>query len=498
MNLKNGTTLALVVLLAITAGCQKNYLDINNNPNQITAATPSLVLPGALANTGSYMQGSTFDFLNLWMGYWNWSGNYSIPTSDKNYQFTAGFRNGIWDQAYINLENYTYIDTQGATLGQPLVQGMAKIMKALHVQILVDTYGNIPYSQALQGVSVAQPTYDDAKAIYEDLFKQIDAGLALFNEGDKQGSTVVNPAGNDIMFRGNMAKWRRFANTLKLRLLLRLSEKADRAAFIQAQLAIIAASGYGFLKTGENAAVNPGYTNSSGQQSPFYGTYGYKINGQPVEAYNVYRANKYAISFYQSTNDPRLKSYYAPVGGVSGTTYDGAFFGTLNALSTGQTSGIGRGLLRIVSQDAVILSSHEAFFLQAEAAQRGWISGSAKVLYQQAITESFLNVGLTAANAATYYSQPLANVGFDDSPNKLEAIITQKWASLNGWSPFEAWSDYRRLGIPAVPISQDPSTSVKQIPIRLFYPLSEYNYNSTNVQAQGNISQFTSKIFWVK
>lgn len=107
-------------------------------------------------------------------------------------------------------------------------------------------------------------------------------------------------------------------------------------------------------------------------------------------------------------------------------------------------------------------------------------------------------MGLTAANATTYYSQPLANVGFDDSPNKLEAIITQKWVSLNGWSPFEAWSDYRRLGIPAVPISQDPSTSVKQIPIRLFYPQSEYNYNSTNVQAQGNISQFTSKIFWVK
>ena len=373
-------------------------------------------------------------------------------------------------------------------------------MKALHFQLLVDTYGNIPFTQALQGVTTAQPTYDDAKTVYEGVFGQLDAGLALFNEAEKQaaqGLTGGNPGINDIMFRGNLAKWRRFANTLKLRMLLRQSEKADRAAFIQSQLAVIKTSGYGFLRAGETAAVNPGYANSANQQNPFYATYGYKINGQPTEAYNVYRGNKYAITFYQSTNDPRLKAYYAPVGGV-GSTFNGAFFGTTTPVPNGQTSGIGPGLLQKVNQDAVILSSHEALFLQAEAAQRGWITGDPKTLYQQAITESFVNVGLTAVDAATYYGQTLNNVGFDASGNKIEAIITQKWASLNGWSPFEAWSDYRRLGLPAVPISLDPSTSVKQIPVRLFYPQSEYNYNGANVQAQGNINQFTSKIFWGK
>lgn len=496
MNLKNSTIGTLVVLLSVTVGCQKDYLDINNNPNQVTAATPVLVLPSALASTGRYVQ-TSFDFLNLWMGYWNFSGNYSVNTAEKNYQFTAGFRNAIWDSAYPTLNNYEYIDKQSGTLGQPLLQGIAKIMKAMHFQILVDTYGNIPYSQALLGVGTAQPTYDDAKAVYEDLFKQIDAGLALFREADKLGTLVLNPGASDIMFRGDIAKWRRFANTLKLRMLLRQSEKADRAAFIQSQLASINTSGYGFLRAGENAALNPGYVNSSNQQSPFYATYGYRINGQPVENYNIYRGNKYAINFHQSTNDPRLRAYYAPVGG-SGTTFNGAFFGTTSPLSNGETSGIGPGLLRSFNQDAVLLSSHEAFFLQAEAAQRGWITGVPKTLYQQAITESFLNVRLTATEAATYYSQTLNNVGFDASTNKIEAIITQKWASLNGWSPFEAWSDYRRLGLPNVPISQDPSTSVKQIPVRLLYPQSEYNYNGANVQTQGNVSQFTSKIFWVK
>lgn len=487
----------IVATLTVVSGCKKDYLDINSNPNQVTAATPVLVLPAALSSSGSYFS-TSFPFLNLWMGYWNWSGNYSIGTSDKNYQFTAGFNNGIWDNAYITLKNYDYIDTQAATLNQPLLQGMAKIMKALHFQILVDTYGNIPYTQALQGIGTAQPKYDDAQAVYEDLFKQIDAGLAQFDAADKvaaQGGTVLNPGTNDIMFKGNISEWRRFANTLKLRMLLRQSEKADRQTFVQAQLAILKASPYGFLKSGENAAVNPGYANSAGQQSPFYGTFGYQVNGQPIEAYNINRANKYGITYYQSTNDPRLGKFYAP---VSGTTFAATFFGTLAPVVNSAVSGIGSGLLNNVNQPAYILTSHEAFFLQAEAAQRGWIAGDPKMLYQQAITESFVNLGLTAVDAMTYYSQTAANVGWDSSPDKITAIVTQKWASLNGWSPFEAWSDYRRLGVPNVPISQDPSTSVKQIPVRLFYPLSEYNYNGDVVKAQGNISQFTSKIFWEK
>ena len=498
MNLKKLTIGAMMATLTILSGCQKDYLDINNNPNQVTAATPVLVLPAALSSSGAYFS-TSFSFLNLWMGYWNWSGNYSIGTSDKNYQFTNDFNTGIWNNAYIIIKNYDYIDKQGATLGQPLLQGMAKIMKALHFQILVDTYGNVPYSQALQGIASAQPAYDDATAIYEDLFKQIDAALALFDNADKiaaQGGTVLNPTTNDIMFQGNIGKWRRFANTLKLRMLLRQSEKSDRQAFVQTQLATLKASSYGFTKSGENAAVNPGYANSSGQQSPFYGTYGYQVNGQPIEAYNINRANKYGITFYQSTNDTsRLAKFYTP---ASGTTYDATYFGTIAPLVNSQVSGIGPGLLNSVNQPAYILTSHEAFFIQAEAAQRGWIAGDPKTLYQQAITESYLNLGLTAANATTYYSQATANVGWDSSTNKIQAVITQKWASLNGWSPFEAWSDYRRLGLPAVPISQDPSTSVKQIPVRLLYPQSEYNYNGTVVKAQGQISQFTSKIFWEK
>lgn len=500
-HIKRLTVGALAALLLTVAGCQQGYLDINNNPNQVTAATPVLVLPDALAATGSYVT-TSFYFLNLWMGYWNWSGNYSINLSDKNYQFTNSFNNGIWTNAYLNLKNYNYIDNQAATLGQPKLQAMAKIMKAFHFQILVDTYGNIPYSDALKGTSSIQPKYDNGQAVYDSLFMQIDAGLALFASADKQiaqGLTVLDPGTNDIMFQGDIGKWRRFANTLKLRMLLRQSEKTDRATAIQAQLAVIKASGYGFLGAGENAQVNPGYTNSANQQSPLYGAF-YQVNGSATATNNQYKGNLYAISFYKQTNDPRIAAYYRPVPATT-STFNGTYFGTTDVLVNSKVSDIGPGIFKSVSQASPILSSHESLFMQAEAAQRGWITGDPKTLYQAAITESFVNVGRTAAEATAYYSQAGINdVNWDASANKIEAIITQKWASENSLAPFEAWSDYRRLGLPAtIPISLEPSTSVRQIPIRLFYPQSEYNTNATNVNAQGmTISQFTTKIFWEK
>ncbi|QJD79010.1 SusD/RagB family nutrient-binding outer membrane lipoprotein [Spirosoma rhododendri] len=496
------TAAVLALLLIVGSGCKESYFDINNNPNSATQSPAELVLPSALNATATYMN-TSFAFLNLWMGYWNWSGNYSIGQQDKNYQFTTSFNNAIWNTAYTRLKDYNYVETQGKSRNQPYLQAIGKVMKAFHYQILVDTYGNVPYTSALQGLSNAQPAYDNGQAIYESLMVQLDSAQTLIQQGNTRvgnGETSLGIGNNDVMFKGDMGKWARFTNTLKLKMLLRQSEKSDRQAYIQTQLAKLKASTAGFLRAGENASVNPGYINSDNRQSPFYGTFGYGVNGATVENYNLYRANKYAVDFYRTTNDDRIGFFYAPVAGTA--NFVATNFGTVNPLVNSQTSGLGSGVLVSASQDAVVLSSHEALFLQAEAAQRGWISGSAQTLYESAITESYRNLGVeddqgTAAQyAQAYYSQAINNVGWTASTNKIQAIITQKWASLNGFSPFEAWSDYRRLGLPAVPISQEPSTTIKQIPVRLLYPQTEYSYNSTNVAAQGTVSQFTSKIFW--
>ncbi len=489
-----------VLMFLAMPSCTDKFYDVNINPNAAVDVPADLILPAALATTGSYVT-TNFDYLNLWMGYWNWSGNYSISTSDKNYQFSNGFRNNTWASVYsAQVNNYDAVDTKAATAVQPLVQGMAKIMKIFAFQYLVDTYGNVPYSDALKGTTSILPKYDDAQTIYKDFIVQIDAGLALFAKGDG----TYNPSTNDIMFKGDISKWQKFANSLKLKILLRQSEVAANASYITTELAKIKASGYGFLGAGENAGINPGYLKSAGKLSPFWGTYGYNESDVNVENYQVYRANIYGINFLNNTKDSfRLSYFYAPVGG-KGSTFNASYFGANGAdvFPNTQISGIGKGLLQAFNQDAVIMSSHESLFDQAEAAFRGWISGDPKALYQAAVTESFVNLGVpnAAASAKIYFSQTgVAGVNYDVETNKLALIIGQKWASLNGLNPFEAWCDYRRLGLPAnIPISADPSTSTKKIPVRLLYPQSEYSYNGANVAAQGTISQFTSKIFWGK
>jgi Starch-binding associating with outer membrane len=501
----------LALLMVFATSCSDKYLDINTNPNQATAVPPELVLPTALNATGTYFS-TNFPFLNLWMGYWNWSGNYSISQSDKNYRFTTSYQTDIWNDAYTRLKDYDYVEKQAVASNQPYLQAVAKIMKGLHFQILVDTYGNVPYTDALQGLNNLQPKYEDGKVIYESVMNEWTAALALIARGQarvRAGETSLNLGTNDIMFKGDMAKWARFTNTLKLRMLLRQSERSDRSSYIQAEIAKIKASNLGFLKAGENASVNPGYTNSDNRQNPFYGTFGFGVNGSAVELNNQYRGNKYALDYYAvTTGDYRVLSFYDPA--ATGGNFTGTFFGDVNVLVNSRTSAIGSGasgltgILKGPDQDAVILASHESLLLQAEATQRGWLVGSALTLYESAVVESYTNLDVQDAAgtpedyALDYLSNAVRNVAWASSPNKIEAIVTQHWAANNALSPFESWANYRRLGFPAVPISRDPSVTVRQIPVRLLYPQSEYNFNAANVTAQGTISQFTTKPFWMK
>ena len=154
----------------------------------------------------------------------------------------------------------------------------------------------------------------------------------------------------------------------------------------------------------------------------------------------------------------------------------------------------------------------ESLFLQAEAAQRGLISGSAKAFYEAAVTQSVIYVGakssldpstyvpLSAANAAAYLAQPVALVSYDAAIDKVRTIITQKWCALNGLSPATIWTDWRRTGFPDfLHFTQDINKKNPTPPIRLFYPQTEVNTNNDNVLLQGITTTndlFTKNIFW--
>lgn len=536
------TSIKIVLLLAVLffSACRKNYLDVNNNPNRPTHVDLQLILPDALNMTVSTMTAYTqndkqstvpasFDFLAYWMQYLVPAGNFVIAGLDVTYSEPNTYRQGIWTTIYQNLHNYDNIDKAGVATKQPFYSGVAKIMEAYNFQTLVDIYGDVPYTQALQGVNNLRPKYDNQTAIYTDLVLKIDTGIALIKK-----DTVSNAGLNDIMFHGDHGLWARFANTVKLRILLRQSQVPSRAAYIQDRLKTFTSDGFlnpGTPMTlplittysGEGAYINPGYTNSTDKLNPFWSFYGYTTSFVPTNfGFQYYKATTYGINFYQSTNDLRLGYIYSPVNGsVAGSPHQfvGGLFGGQNQSSL---AGIGgntppqagtpdpaipakSGLLQSPSQDAVLLSSFENAFILAEATQRGWITtpfGSARNLYERAVALSYeylnVNGSISAADAAAavYVAQPIVDVGFAASPNPIEVIIKQKWAALNSINVVEAYDDYRRLNIPNdLPKSPQASTN---FPIRLYYPQVEHSTNAANVDAAEKSvpSIFTTKIFW--
>jgi hypothetical protein len=144
-----------------------------------------------------------------------------------------------------------------------------------------------------------------------------------------------------------------------------------------------------------------------------------------------------------------------------------------------------------------IMTDFESLFLQAEAVERGYITGSGKTLYNAAITQSFAYMGLSAAQATAFVSQEKGSVNYDLAPSKTNLIIIQKWVSLNGISPVEIWTDFRRSGQPStLHFTEDANKASATPPVRLLYPQREILYNNESVVAVGTIDPFTSKIFW--
>lgn len=472
----------------------KKELDVNlDNPNGIspTVVTADQSIPACMNSTAARINAS-YAFSSQWMGYWSRSGNYSPSLNLETFQLANSFGDGLWSANYKNIYDYNFA-IQKAGINS-YIGGIALIMKSLVTQNLVDIFGNIPYTEASQPLLTIRPKYDDAQAIYKDLIVKINAGI----DAIKASTPAQTDITADIMFHGDKNKWVKFANTLKLRILMRQVPKGNQP-YVIAQLAAI--SQEGFLSVGENAMVNPGYRDVVAQQSPLWGSFGFTAGTlNPIENNNYYRANKSMVDFLKSINDTIRLGYFFKKNETGG--YDGNYFGeTSTARQNSVTSAIGPGILQSPSQGALVISSFESLFLQAEAAQRGLIIADAADLYAKAVAESFrfLKVPNAAAEAANYLINSKSElVNFSKSTDKIQTIITQKYIALCGLNGLEAWNEYRRTGFPdRNNPSLNPGVIINKIPKRLLYPQSEYNLNADNVNAQNQKgSDLYTPIFW--
>lgn len=515
-----------ICLLSATS-CKK-YLDINNNPNSPTKATPALVLNQALVGTAALIV-NTGDYNNYGSnlnGYFGNAGGFGSLGVLISYAFTTGDNNGLFQNTYDNLEDYQYIVDNPES--SATFVAAAQIMKAYDYQMLVDAYNDVPYTDALKGVKLLQPKYDKGTAIYKDLGDKLDAAIVTMKAATAE--KIFTAA--DPLFGGDLTKWAKFANTLKLRLIIRAGSKV---AFTKPT----PDAATGFIT--DNAIVQPQYTKTAGKQNPYWDKWAFSETGAARGAGAVFMPSKWIIAFFSGgkiSDDVRGYLIFNQYNGASTPSnqlgYTGAdapksptpnFFYTYDVFDK-----TGMGLFKGETAGQPLMLASESYFLQAEANLSGLITTgkTAQQNYEAGVTEAFkylyvaaganptqttvstatanFELGIDWQTAATDYLTSGQNLAdWTASSNKLETVITQKYLALIYQFGAETWNEYRRTGYPAITgntptttfasiVSQ--ATGANKLPTRILYPVSEYSYNQANTPS--GVSPYTDKIFWAK
>jgi hypothetical protein len=503
--MKKLSYLIIGLLAVMLVSCKKEFFDINKNPNSPTTSsiTPELLLPRALHLTAARMSVS-MDYTAHWTGYWARGGNYGPTNPQEDYAITNDYQAGQWSGWYDLLFDIDQMEKKSIDSSQPFYTGIAKVLKSIGFMYLVDQYNNVPYSKAFDLAGNILPSYDKGEDIYADLINQLDEAVNLF-----KGINAANLADNrgistaDIVYKGNAGNWIKFANTQRLKLIIRQSQVSGFNG--ASEVAKIVGNGGGFIGAGETANVQPSYVVDNGKQNPFWNAYKTLYTGAVADDYN--RANNYVLSKLKNNNDIRYQYFFSKASTpLNGNDYYGYNFGEILPSSDpyksiNSSNVAGPGLAKSASQPQWFFTSVESLFLQAEATQRGWLTGNAKTAYENAIKESFVYLGVTNATteANNYITSGLPIVDWDSSSDKINLIAMQQYLALTGINNFEAYNNYRRLGVPSdLPLSLAPGRSGRGIPKRLLYPTAEYNYNAATVKAEGTIDAQTSTVFWDK
>ncbi|MFD2551815.1 SusD/RagB family nutrient-binding outer membrane lipoprotein [Bizionia sediminis] len=490
----------MVLILALALSSCEDYLDVNDSEVDATqeVVTPNLLLAGAITQPHAQFVNSGNELGNIFMN--NWAGDINNVTGGFLDEFeldlTPSFRASIWNNIYRTIGTYQDIISYEGDGDYSNHKAIARILKSYYFQYLVDVYGDIPYTEALQGGDNLTPAYDDDQAIYRDLIVQLDLAIAEMNPD------AAPVGGEDVVYAGNMDMWVKFANTLKLRILLRESLLPGSSAYVAEQMTALDKN---FIGVGESALIDPPYENTAGKQNPFYANYGFDTATPPTPTfdYNFITPSEYAAEFLKGNQtengvqtgifDPRVNAIYRvlpEVGEVVGVQQ-----GATNVSAPPLLSELGPGIIVASEQPGYLFTAAESLFLQAEAAQYLGLPGDAQTFFNQGITESFTQLGI--GDQAADYITTSANapkIGWNGPSDKREVIMTQKWIALNSINGLESWIEYTRTGFPDVPLAITATRPAK--PNRLLYPSSEYSTNSANVPSQSVDDAFSTKIFW--
>ena len=470
--------LILGVLIGLTVtSCTKDITDYNVDPKNPETVPAGTLFSNAEKNLGDLMTevSTGRNLLKIWGQHWtettyNDEANYDIIGRDPS--------EGFWVRIYTNvlqdLESARAAIAEDALLNDQTRANQLAIIDVIEVysyQTLVDLNGDVPYTEASNVTGNLNPVYDDAASIYEDLISRISADASILAQG---GSSFGSA---DIYYGGDVAKWAKFANSLKLRLGMRIADVNESLASATVSEAFAA----GVMQSADDSAIIF-YEGSFPNNNPPHNLF--VLNNRLGD----YVAGKTSVDYLLSVNDPRIDDFFDE--NVDG--YVGGIIAADNSYPN--FSHIAPELTQEATAPGAILEFYEVQFFLAEAVERGFITGDAKMFYDSAVTASIMKYNGTTEEAATYLAQP--EVAYN-SANWEELIGVQKWVALfnNG---FEAWTEWRRLDHPDFLVNS--AKTDLPVPLRIFYPLNETALNKANydaaVQNIGGSDDLFSPVFW--
>lgn len=463
------------VLLGSVAACDLDLTDINRNPNNPEEVPVEAVLSSGIwdlvsngPGRGAFGEWTTLYHTTLWAQHLA----QSAYNDEDRYTPREGIPQNIWAEMYAGaLTDLQRAQELGEAAGDQNLVAVTEVLMVYGFLFLSDLFGDIPYFQALNLEEFPMPEFDPQSAIYPDLLQRLATAAAQIDPSDDP-----DWASGDLIYEGDLEKWREFANSLRLRIAIRI---ADTPAGGQAAQAFSQAwNADRFDSNDDNATL--AWTGTLPSQNPIYEQI--VLGGRTGD----FRVSATLVEILDERNDPRLPIFADPA------LTDGALRGLPNGFlppelgaTVNSFSRIGAALMA-ADAPSVLMSYAEVLFLGAEAAERGWISADPAALYRAGITASMQQYGIPQAQITTYLNQSSVAYG------GIETILTQKWIALY-LAGTEAYAEVRRTGIPDLPL---PGSAVlDQIPARMPYPANEGLYND-NFEPFKSID-YTVPLWWM-
>lgn len=480
----------LIFLLPVVlmTSCVDSLDDYNINEKKATSVPPVTLFSNALKGFADVLTTPSVNTNNFRLYVQHWSTTTYLD--EPRYNLTARtIPQSIWQINYrdvisdlndakrlLNEDAFLNADIKANELAQ------IEIMEIFSWSVLVNTFGNVPYSEALNPLNPL-PKYDDAKTVYDALLVRLDAALASIKP-----TAGSNFAAGDLLYQGDMAKWVKFGNSLKLKMAMTIADSDEAKA-----KALVAAAAPNVFTSNADKAAFPYIATP-----PNYNPIAQNLN-RLYSTRQDYVAASTLINPMNTLNDPRRSTFFTALNGA----YVGGNYGFLNTYAN--FSHVGTKIIEPALEGLFMDYSEVEFFL-AEAVERGFITGDAETHYNAAITASITYwASQTAsttgdADAAAYLAQP--EVAYTTATGTYKQKIgTQKWIALYNRG-YEAWVEWRRLDFPQLaPPTGGSAPAGLAIPVRIIYPINEQTLNPANREAAGAAiggDLATTKLWWDK